>query len=131
MLVVLVVSLLLFMWISIVETKQSFQFSPKLHKQPQLILIAGCTGTGKSTFGMSVALSQSILKVIFLLIHSYSLIHSLIHSLIYLPIFSTIIVRIPQSAFLPIPFERYKEKFPVNNNHQRSCEVVMRVKGIQ
>ena len=32
--------------------------------KPQLILIGGCTGTGKSTFGMSVALSQSILKCV-------------------------------------------------------------------
>jgi 2-phosphoglycerate kinase len=32
--------------------------------KPQLILIAGCTGTGKSTFGMSIALSQSILKCV-------------------------------------------------------------------
>lgn len=31
---------------------------------PSLILISGCTGTGKSTFGMSLALNQRILKCI-------------------------------------------------------------------
>ena len=31
---------------------------------PQLILISGCTGTGKSTFGMEVAINQGILKCI-------------------------------------------------------------------
>ena len=31
---------------------------------PKLILISGCTGTGKSTFGMSCALEQGILKCI-------------------------------------------------------------------
>lgn len=31
---------------------------------PKLILIGGCSGTGKSTFGMSVALDQGILKCI-------------------------------------------------------------------
>lgn len=43
---------------------RSFLFSPKLDAKPQLILISGCTGTGKSTFGMSVALDQGILKCI-------------------------------------------------------------------
>lgn len=43
---------------------RSFMFSPKSGGKQQLILIAGCTGTGKSTFGMSVALSQSILKCV-------------------------------------------------------------------
>eukprot|EP00563_Minutocellus_polymorphus_P001017 CAMPEP_0181038818 /NCGR_PEP_ID=MMETSP1070-20121207/10133_1 /TAXON_ID=265543 /ORGANISM="Minutocellus polymorphus, Strain NH13" /LENGTH=281 /DNA_ID=CAMNT_0023116617 /DNA_START=185 /DNA_END=1030 /DNA_ORIENTATION=- len=33
-------------------------------KKPKLVLIAGCPGTGKSTFGMSVALDQGILKCI-------------------------------------------------------------------
>jgi len=33
-------------------------------KKPKLILISGCPGTGKSTFGMSVALDQGILKCI-------------------------------------------------------------------
>lgn len=32
--------------------------------QPHLILIAGCPGTGKSTFAMSVALEQGILKCV-------------------------------------------------------------------
>ena len=31
---------------------------------PHLVLISGCTGTGKSTFGMEVAMSQGILKCI-------------------------------------------------------------------
>lgn len=31
---------------------------------PSLIMISGCTGTGKSTFGMSLALNQRILKCI-------------------------------------------------------------------
>jgi 2-phosphoglycerate kinase len=43
---------------------RSFLFKPKENSQPQLILIAGPTGTGKSTFGMSVALSQNILKCV-------------------------------------------------------------------
>lgn len=43
---------------------RSFLFAPKQNVRPRLILIAGCTGTGKSTFGMSVALSQSVLKCI-------------------------------------------------------------------
>ena len=33
-------------------------------QQIKLILISGCTGTGKSTFGMSLALEQGILKCI-------------------------------------------------------------------
>jgi len=32
--------------------------------KPKLVLIGGCTGTGKSTFGMSVALDQGILKCV-------------------------------------------------------------------
>lgn len=32
--------------------------------KPQLVLIGGCTGTGKSTFGMSIALNQGILRCI-------------------------------------------------------------------
>lgn len=46
------------------KVARSFLFSPKMNAKPQLILIAGCTGTGKSTFGMSIALSQSILKCV-------------------------------------------------------------------
>ena len=46
------------------KTLRSFVFSPKQNTKPQLVLIAGCTGTGKSTFGMSVALNQNILKCI-------------------------------------------------------------------
>lgn len=33
-------------------------------RRPKLILIGGCSGTGKSTFGMNVALDQGILKCI-------------------------------------------------------------------
>lgn len=43
---------------------RSFVFSPKVDDKPKLILIGGCPGTGKSTFGMSVALDQGILKCI-------------------------------------------------------------------
>lgn len=58
-------SLLLFRPVSGESTlSRSFLFSPKLNAKPKLILIAGCTGTGKSTFGMSLALSQSILKCV-------------------------------------------------------------------
>ena len=46
------------------KTSRSFLFSPNVAAKPQLILIAGCTGTGKSTFGMQVALSQSILRCV-------------------------------------------------------------------
>lgn len=35
-----------------------------MQEPPKLILIGGCSGTGKSTFGMSVALDQGILKCI-------------------------------------------------------------------
>ena len=38
--------------------EKSFLFSPKIDTRPQLILVGGCTGTGKSAFGMSVALEQ-------------------------------------------------------------------------
>ena len=34
------------------------------NEKPKLILISGCPGTGKSTFGMSVALQEGILKCI-------------------------------------------------------------------
>eukprot|EP00981_Chlorochromonas_danica_P014323 scaffold7806_cov250-Ochromonas_danica.AAC.3 len=37
---------------------------PTQGNPPQLILISGCTGTGKSTFGMTVALNQGILRCI-------------------------------------------------------------------
>lgn len=33
-------------------------------KAPELVLISGCTGTGKSTFGMEAAISRGILKCI-------------------------------------------------------------------
>ena len=39
-------------------------YTPKSIEKPKLILISGCTGTGKSTFGMSVALDQDILRCI-------------------------------------------------------------------
>lgn len=37
---------------------------PMNQQPPQLVLISGCTGTGKSTFGMSLALNQGILRCI-------------------------------------------------------------------
>lgn len=40
----------------------TFFYNPIQPNIPQLILISGGTGTGKSTFGMSVALSQGILR---------------------------------------------------------------------
>jgi len=49
---------------------RSFVSSPPNNKQggalekPKLVIIGGCPGTGKSTFGMSVALDQGILKCI-------------------------------------------------------------------
>lgn len=47
------------------SVSRSFLFSPKQDfSKPQLILIGGCTGTGKSTFGMQTALSQGILKCV-------------------------------------------------------------------
>ena len=39
-------------------------FKPAPPSTPRLILIAGCTGTGKSTFGMNIALSEGIMKCI-------------------------------------------------------------------
>jgi len=47
-----------------IKTRQ-LVFSPRYaDAKPKLVLISGCTGTGKSTFGMSVALDQGILKCI-------------------------------------------------------------------
>lgn len=44
---------------------RSFVFTQKQKEEkPKLVLIGGCPGTGKSTFGMSVALDQGILKCI-------------------------------------------------------------------
>ena len=45
---------------------RSLVFSPKGgdRDKPKLVLIGGCPGTGKSTFGMSVALDQGIIKCI-------------------------------------------------------------------
>lgn len=37
---------------------------PEIRSVPQLVLISGSTGTGKSTFGMSIALNQGILRCI-------------------------------------------------------------------
>ena len=44
---------------------RSLLYTPDMTRyKPKLILIGGCPGTGKSTFGMSVALDQGILKCI-------------------------------------------------------------------
>lgn len=45
-------------------TPRFFFSSPKFSDTPKLILISGSPGTGKSTFGMSVALDQGIIKCI-------------------------------------------------------------------
>lgn len=45
-------------------TPRFFFSSPKFSDTPKLILISGPPGTGKSTFGMSVALDQGIIKCI-------------------------------------------------------------------
>ena len=37
---------------------------PRRGQLPRLILVSGCTGTGKSTFGMEVAINQGVLKCI-------------------------------------------------------------------
>jgi hypothetical protein len=50
-----------------VKQRLTFNSPPPLKDgktPPKLILIAGCPGTGKSTFGMSLALEQGILKCI-------------------------------------------------------------------
>lgn len=43
-----------------------FVFAPNYNavNKPKLVLIGGATGTGKSTFGMSVALDQGIMKCV-------------------------------------------------------------------
>lgn len=45
-------------------TSRAFTKASGFVDKPKLILISGCSGTGKSTFGMSVALDQGILKCI-------------------------------------------------------------------
>lgn len=45
-------------------TSSSFQFAPRTTSTPRLVLVGGCTGTGKSTFGMEIALKQGILKCV-------------------------------------------------------------------
>ncbi|KAL7545150.1 hypothetical protein ACHAWF_008504, partial [Thalassiosira exigua] len=50
-----------------IKQRLSFNSPPPLtngKEPPKLILISGCPGTGKSTFGMSLALEQGILKCI-------------------------------------------------------------------
>lgn len=50
-----------------VKQRLTFNSPPPLRDgktPPKLILIGGCPGTGKSTFGMSLALEQGILKCI-------------------------------------------------------------------
>jgi hypothetical protein len=50
-----------------VKQRLTFNSPPPLRdgkSPPKLILIGGCPGTGKSTFGMSLALEQGILKCI-------------------------------------------------------------------
>lgn len=52
---------------SIKQRLTTFNSPPSLRngkEPPKLILISGCPGTGKSTFGMSLALEQGILKCI-------------------------------------------------------------------
>ena len=43
---------------------RAFFGTPNLSDKPKLILISGSPGTGKSTFGMAVALDQGILKCV-------------------------------------------------------------------
>eukprot|EP01038_Epipyxis_sp_PR26KG_P006073 gene6073-8362_t len=43
---------------------RQFIYKPQIADTPRLILVTGCTGTGKSTFGMTIALNQGILKCI-------------------------------------------------------------------
>lgn len=50
-----------------IKQRLNFNSPPALRngkEPPKLILISGCPGTGKSTFGMSLALEQGILKCI-------------------------------------------------------------------
>jgi len=52
---------------SSIKQRITFNSPPPLRngkEPPKLILISGCPGTGKSTFGMSLALEQGILKCI-------------------------------------------------------------------
>lgn len=44
--------------------KRIFMYRPNIIKKPRLVLISGCTGTGKSTLGMNIALSEGIMKCI-------------------------------------------------------------------
>lgn len=47
-----------------VSMSYSFNYKPKMTDRPQLVLISGCTGSGKSTFGMTIALNQGVLRCI-------------------------------------------------------------------
>lgn len=44
--------------------KRIFMFRPEKLNKPRLVLIGGCTGTGKSTLGMNIALSEGIMKCV-------------------------------------------------------------------
>lgn len=41
-----------------------FMFRPEVVTKPRLVLISGSTGTGKSTLGMKIALSEGIMKCV-------------------------------------------------------------------
>mmetsp|Transcript_9185 Transcript_9185/g.17484 ORF Transcript_9185/g.17484 Transcript_9185/m.17484 type:complete len:283 (+) Transcript_9185:147-995(+) len=55
---------LLLLWVQATALVNPFLASGKKNDKPRLVLIGGCPGTGKSTFGMSVALQEGILKCI-------------------------------------------------------------------